>query len=57
MIPQLAFFAWIKSSLEKVACGGIILYALRHKQNVAAKIGKGTFEILAMGDRPPKKLE
>jgi len=57
MIPQITFLVWIKSSLEKFAWGGIILYALRHKRNVAAKYGNGTFEIIATGDTGAKKLE
>jgi hypothetical protein len=47
---------WIQSSIEKLMCWGVVLYALRHKQNVAAKYGNGTFEIVATGNGDPKKL-
>jgi hypothetical protein len=57
MIPQFAFLLWIKASAEKLMYGGLILYALRHKQNVAAKYGNGTFELVATGNRVPKKLK
>jgi hypothetical protein len=57
MIPQFAFLLWIKASVEKLMCGGIVLYALRHKQNVAVKYGGGTFELIATGNRAPKKLK
>jgi hypothetical protein len=57
MIPQFAFLLWIKASIEKLMCGGLVLYALRHKQNVAAKFGDGKFELIATGDRSPMKLK
>jgi hypothetical protein len=57
MLPHIVFALWIRASIDKLMCGGIVLYALRHKQNVVAKYGNGTFEILATGDRPPKKLK
>jgi hypothetical protein len=57
MLPHIALALWIKSCLEKFMYGGLILYALRHKQNVAAKYANGTFEILATGDKGRKKLK
>jgi hypothetical protein len=57
MLPQIAFFLWIRASIEKLMCGGLVLYALRHKQNVAAKFGDGKFELIATGDRSPMKLK
>jgi hypothetical protein len=57
MIPQIAFLLWIRTSIEKLMCGGLILYALRNKQNVAAKYGNGTFELVATGENPTKKLK
>jgi len=57
MLPQIAIFLWIRASIEKLLCGGLVLYALRNKQNVAAKFGDGKFELVATGDRPPLKLK
>jgi len=57
MIPQIAFVVWFKSSIEKMMAWGVVLYALRHKQNVAAKYGNGTFEIVATGSTARKKLK
>jgi hypothetical protein len=57
MLPQIAFTLWFKSSIEKLMGWGVILYALRHKQNVAAKYGNGTFEIVATGNSSHKKLK
>jgi hypothetical protein len=57
MITLVALFAWIRLSLEKLACLGIVFYALRHKDKVAAKIGRGTFEILATGGSSQKELK
>jgi hypothetical protein len=57
MIPQFAFLLWIKASIEKLMCGGLVLYALRHKQNVAAKFGDGKFELIATDDRSLMKLK
>jgi len=57
MLPHVAFALWVRSCLEKFMYGGLIFYALKRKQNVAAKYGNGTFELLATGDSPPKKLE
>ena len=45
----------LKSSLERLTWFSVTLYALRHKENVAAKCGHGTFEIIATGT-PPRKL-
>jgi hypothetical protein len=56
MIPELAFVAWIKSTIEKLAFGGIVLYALKRKQNVAARFAKGTFEIIATEESGPPRL-
>jgi hypothetical protein len=56
MLPHIALTLWFKSSIEKLMCWGVVLYALRHKQNVAAKYGNGTFEIVATGNDDPKKL-
>ena len=57
MLPQIALTLWFKSSIEKLMCCWIVLYALRYKQNVAAKYGNGTFEIVATGNSAPKKLK
>lgn len=57
MLSQIALVLWIRSWFEKVMCGVLVLYALRHKENVAAKYGPGTFEIVATGRRGAKKLE
>jgi len=57
MVPQIAFFLWIKASVEKLMCGGLVLYALRYKQNVAAKFGNGIFELVATGECNEKKLK
>ena len=57
MVPQIAFLLWIKTSVEKLMCGGLVLYALRYKQDVAAKFGNGVFELVATGDSSAKKLK
>ena len=57
MLPHIALTLWFKSSIEKLICWGVVLYALRHKENVAAKYGNGMFELVATGDSPPKKLK
>lgn len=57
MLPHIAFALWIKSCLEKLMSGALVFYALKHKQNVAAKFGNGTFELLAIGDNNQKKLK
>jgi hypothetical protein len=57
MLPHIAIALWFKSSMEKLMCWGVVLYALRHKQNVAAKYGNGTFEIVAVGNAARKKLK
>jgi hypothetical protein len=57
MLPHIALALWLKSCFEKMMCGGLILYALRHKENVAAKYGHGTFEIVATGERAVRRLE
>ena len=57
MLPHIALALWFRSSVEKFMYGGLILYALMSKQNVAAKCGNGTFEIVATGDSPRKKLK
>jgi hypothetical protein len=57
MLPHIVFLLWIKASIEKLMCGGLVLYALRHKQNVAAKFGDGKFELIATGDSSPLKLK
>jgi hypothetical protein len=56
MIPKIVLWVWIKASVEKFMIGGLIFYALRNKDNVAAKFGNGTFEIVATGDSDRKKL-
>ena len=45
----------MKSLVEKLIALYLIRLALLHKENVAAKIGHGTFEIVATG-KPPRKL-
>jgi hypothetical protein len=57
MFPHIAIMLWFKSSLEKLMCWGVVLYALRHKQHVAAKYGNGIFEIVAVGNNARKKLK
>lgn len=57
MLPHIALLLWIKASLEKLMCGALVLYAVRHKENVAAKYGHGTFELIATGNSQPKKLK
>jgi hypothetical protein len=57
MLPHIALAIWFRSSFDKLTALGVILYALRHKQNVAAKYGNGTFELIATGDNAPKKLK
>ncbi len=54
-LKSLSVWLALKSSVERLTSLGVILYALRHKENVAAKCGHGTFEIIATGT-PPKKL-
>lgn len=54
-ISSLSVWLSMKSSLERITWFGLILYALRHKENVAAKYGQGTFEIVATG-KTPKEL-
>jgi hypothetical protein len=46
-----SLYVWLglKSSLEKLMCLGVIVYAIKHKENVAAKYSRGTFEIVATG--------
>ena len=55
LISSLSVWLGLKSSVERMTWFGITLYALRHKENVAAKYGHGTFEIVATG-KPPRKL-
>jgi len=57
MLPHIALALWLKSCFEKIMCWALVFYALRHKQNVAAKYGHGTFEIVATGERATRKLE
>jgi hypothetical protein len=57
MLPHIALALWLRASVDKLMCGGLVLYALRHKQNVAVKYGGGTFELVATGNRVPKKLK
>jgi hypothetical protein len=54
-LKSLSVWLGVKSSLERLTWFGVTLYALRHKENVAAKCGHGTFEIIATGT-PPRKL-
>ena len=56
MLPQ-TVLAWsLKSWLEKVMGWAVILYALRHKENVAAKFSNGQFEIVATGSSEYKRI-
>jgi hypothetical protein len=57
MLPHVAIALWFRSSVEKFMYGGLIFYALKRKQNVAAKCSNGTFELIATGDLEQKKLE
>jgi hypothetical protein len=56
MIPPLAIALWFKSSFDKLACWILVLYALRHKDNVAAEYAHGSFKLVATGTTKPKKL-
>jgi len=55
LISSLSVWLGVKPSLERLANLGVILYALRNRENVAAKCGPGTFEIVATGT-PLRKL-
>jgi hypothetical protein len=57
MLPHIALTLWFKSSVEKLMCWGVVVYALRHKQSVAARYGNGTFEIVAIGNSTRKRLK
>ena len=57
MLPHIAFALWVRSCVEKLMCGALVFYALKHKQKVAAKYANGTFELLATGDNNKKKLK
>ena len=56
MISPIALAVWFKSSIDRLVCFGVVLYALRNKQNVAARYGNGVFELVATGDKPARKL-
>ncbi len=56
MIPPLVAAVWFKSSFEKLMGWTLILYALRHKENVAAKYSHGQFELVATGNSKTKSL-
>jgi hypothetical protein len=49
ILSSLSVWLGVKSLVERLTWFGLILYALRHKENVAAKFGHGTFEIVATG--------
>jgi len=52
MIPfftSLPLIVSIKSFIEKMMFLSLVLFALRNKENVAAKFGKGMYEIVATG--------
>jgi hypothetical protein len=57
MIPQIAVVVWFKSSIERLMAWGVVLYALRQKQDVAAKYGNGMFEIVATGNNSRNRLK
>lgn len=57
MLPHIVLALWLRSCFERVMSWALVLYALRHKENVAARYGHGTFEIVATGKRAAKKLE
>jgi hypothetical protein len=58
MTPPVFFAAlWFKSSFEKLMSWSLILYALRHKENVAAKYSHGQFELVATGNAETKRLD
>jgi hypothetical protein len=54
MLPHIALAVWLKSSFEKMMCWYLVLYALQHKDNVAAKYARGSFEIVATGNGSKK---
>ena len=56
LLTSISAFLGIKAFMEKLMYGGLILVALWRKENVAAKCGKGTFELIATGDRSRPKL-
>jgi hypothetical protein len=56
MLPPIALALWFKSSFDRLMCWFLVLYALRYKDNVAAKYANGTFELVATGVAT-KKLE
>jgi hypothetical protein len=42
--------------VEKVTYIGLVLYALRHKENVATEYAHGSFNLVATGNAVSKKL-
>jgi hypothetical protein len=56
MIPQVVAALSFKSSFEKLMGWSLILFALRYKENVAAKYSHGQFEILATGNAKTKRI-
>jgi hypothetical protein len=54
LITSLSFFVGAKNSLEKLMFCCLVHFALRTSENVAAKYGHGTFEIVAT--KVPRKL-
>ena len=59
MVPHiaLAMALWFKSSFDKLMCWILVFYALQHKDTVATKYANGTFELVATGKSPAKKLK
>jgi hypothetical protein len=56
MIPPLVYVLFIKPFVEKMTYIGLVLYALRHKENVATEYSHGTFKLVATGSASSKKL-
>jgi hypothetical protein len=56
MISHLVAALSLKSSFDKLMGWSLIFYALRQKENVAAKYSHGQFELVATGFTENKRL-
>jgi hypothetical protein len=56
IIPPLFYAFFIKPFVEKMTYIGLVLYALRYKENVATEYTHGSFKLVATGSAAPKKL-
>ncbi len=54
ILSSLSVWLGLKAFIEKLTWFALILYALHKKENVAAKFGHGTFELIATGKSPQK---